>query len=68
MTNAQIKAAITTKSAELRVLVQLSPEFEAKCVEIRQLREALGNPLSNIRAGVYFSGKGKSREAFLLRA
>lgn len=66
MTRNQINAAIAAKSEELRALVQLSPEFEAKCVEIRQLREMLGNPLASITKGVYFTGKGKSRQPFLV--
>jgi hypothetical protein len=64
MTNAQIKKLISQKSEALHGMVQLSPEWEALAVEIRTLRASLGNPFASIASGVYFSGKGKKREAF----
>jgi hypothetical protein len=66
MTANEIKKAIATKTAELRALEQLSPAFEAKCLEIRALRAMQPCPLANIKPGVYFSGKG--RKAFLVTA
>lgn len=61
------KAQIAAKVEKLHTLKQLTPEWEALVAEIRALRQAEGNPLANVKSGVYFTGKGASRQPFLVR-